>query len=87
MEKVELRTVIKYLCKKVMTPNEVHEDFMKTLGNESPSYSTVKNGLQNLNVGERALRMMKGLAAQKIPPLMKMWRSWLCVTGGETCEV
>ena len=22
-----------------MTPNEIHEDFMKTLGNESPSYS------------------------------------------------
>ena len=25
-----------------MTPKEIHEDFMKTLGNESPYYSTVK---------------------------------------------
>ena len=26
-----------------MTPKEIHEDFMKTLENESPSYCTVKN--------------------------------------------
>ena len=37
MEKVEVRSVIKYLRK---TPKEIHEDFMKTVGNESPSYST-----------------------------------------------
>ena len=30
-----MRAVIKYLCKKGMTPKEIHEDFMKTLGNES----------------------------------------------------
>ena len=29
-----------------------------------------KNGLQNLSVGERALRMIKGLAAQKMPSLI-----------------
>ena len=82
MEKVEVRAVIKYLCKKGMTPKEIQEDLMKTLENESSPY--------NLIVGERALRMMQGLAAPKMPPLMKMWRSftaWLCVTGGETCEV
>ena len=38
---------------------------MKTLVNESHSYSTVKIGLHNLSVRERALRMMKGLAAPK----------------------
>ena len=42
MEKVEVRAVIKYLCKKGMTPKEIHEDFIITLGNESPSYSTMK---------------------------------------------
>ena len=50
----------------------------------------LKNGLQNLSEGERALGMMQGLAAPKMPPLTKMWRSfttWLCVTGAETCEV
>ena len=48
MEKLEIRAVIKYLCKylckKGMPPKEIHEDFMETLGNESPSYSIVKMG-------------------------------------------
>ena len=90
MEKDEVRTVIRYLCEKEMTLKDIHEDFMRTFGNESPCYNTVKNGLQNLSVGKRALRMMKGLATPKMPRLMKMWRSfttWLCVTGGQTCEV
>ena len=71
-------------CKKVIPPKEIHEHFMKTLGKESPSYSTV-----SLRGEERALWMMDGLAAPKIPPLMKMPRSctpWLCVIVGETCE-
>ena len=37
-----MRAVIKYLCKKGMTPKKIHEDFIKTLGNESLSNSTVK---------------------------------------------
>ena len=41
MEKLEIRAVIKYFCKKGMPPKEIHADFMKTLGKESP-YSTVK---------------------------------------------
>jgi hypothetical protein len=41
MEKVEIRAAIKYLCKKGMSPKETNEDFMDTLGKESPSYSTV----------------------------------------------
>ena len=41
MEKVEIRVVIKYFCKKGMPPKEIHEDYMETLGKESPSYSTV----------------------------------------------
>ena len=69
-EKADVRAVIKYLCKKEMTPKETHEDFMKTLGNESPSDSTMKNGLQNLS--ERALMMIQALAAPKMPLLMKM---------------
>ena len=42
MEKLEIRAVIKYLCKKGIPPKEIHEDFLETLGKESPSYSTVK---------------------------------------------
>ena len=63
---VEVRAVIKYLCKKGMTPKAIYEDFIKTLG----SYRTVKNGLQNLSVEERALRMMQGLATPKMPSLI-----------------
>ena len=87
-EKLEIRAVIKYFCKKGMSPKETHEDFMETPGKESP-YSTVKNGQHSSRGGERALRMINGLAAQKMISLMKMSRScipWLCVIGGETCE-
>ena len=42
MEKVKIRVVIKYFCKKGMPPKEIQEDFMETLGKESPSSSTVK---------------------------------------------
>ena len=36
MEKLEIRAVIKYFCKKGMPPKEIHEDFIETL------FSTVK---------------------------------------------
>ena len=42
MEILEIRAVSMYFCKKGMPPKEIHEDFMETLGKESPSYSTVK---------------------------------------------
>ena len=42
MEKLEIKTAIKYLCKKGMPPKEIHEDFIETLWKESPCYSTVK---------------------------------------------
>ena len=52
MEKLEIRAVIKYLCKKGMPPKEIHENFMQSLGKRSPSYSTVKkNGQQSLRGG------------------------------------
>ena len=52
MGKVEVRAVIKYLCKKGMTPKEIHEDFMKTLGNRGvSSSSTVKKWAAELKRG------------------------------------
>ena len=33
---------MKYLCKKGMSPKKIHENFLETLGKESPSYSTMK---------------------------------------------
>jgi hypothetical protein len=41
MKTIEIRAVIKYLCKKGMSPKEINEDFMDTLGKESSFYSTV----------------------------------------------
>ena len=42
MEKLEIRKVINYFCKKGMPPTEIHEDFMHALGKESASYRRVK---------------------------------------------
>ena len=38
----KLKAVIKYLCKKGLAPKDFYKDFMKILGNECSSYSTVK---------------------------------------------
>ena len=40
---VEVNAVIKYFCKKGMSLKEIQDDFIKTLGDESPSYSMVMN--------------------------------------------
>ena len=76
MEKLEIRAVIRYFCKKGFPLKEIHEDFMEILGKKPTSYSIVKKWAAELKRGERALRMMDGLAALKMPPLMKM--AWSC---------
>jgi hypothetical protein len=78
IEKVEIRAVIQYPSKKRMSHKEIHEDFMDTLGKESPSCSTVKkNRLLNLRGTGSASEMMK---------LPKLSTIWSCATEGETCE-
>ena len=52
MERVEIRAVIKCVCKKGKTPEGIHEDFMETLWNESSYYSTVKKWAAELSGGE-----------------------------------
>ena len=43
IEKLEIRAVIQFFCKKGKHPKETNEDLIETLGEESPSYSTVKS--------------------------------------------
>ena len=90
METVEVRAVIKYFCKKGMSPKEIHEDFMETLRKESPPYSTVKKWAAEFWRGRERLKMMKGLGTPKRLPQMQMLRLctiWSCVTGGKTSKV
>ena len=55
LEKLEIRTVIKYFCKKRMPNKEIHEDFMETVGNESTSYSTVNIWAAEFTKGRRSV--------------------------------
>ena len=43
MEKLEIRGVIKYLHKKGLSGQEIHNDMVNVLGESAPSYATVKN--------------------------------------------
>ena len=56
MEKLEIRAVIKYFCKKGMPPKEIHEDFMETVGKKSPSYSTVKKWAAKFKRGRESVK-------------------------------
>jgi hypothetical protein len=42
MEKIEIRSVIKYLHKKGMSPKNIHSDMKEMLGDGAPSYEMVK---------------------------------------------
>ena len=89
LEKFEIRAVIKYLCMKGMPPKEIHEAFMKNLGRESPSYSTVKKWTTKFKMGRESVKADGQSGPPKMPPLMKTSRSctpWFCVIGGWTYE-
>lgn len=55
MDKTEARAVIKYLQKKGMTPKEIHEDMVKTLDDDSPSYSTIKRWAADFKRGRESI--------------------------------
>ena len=80
MEKLETRVVIKNFCKKGIPPKEIHEDFIETLGKESPSYSTVKKWTAEFKRGESIENDRRPMK------LSSSCTSWLCVIDGDTYE-
>lgn len=55
MDNVSNRSVIRYLGLKGLTPKEVHEDMVATVGSEAPSYSTVKKWSAEFKRGRESL--------------------------------
>ena len=51
----EVRTFVKYFCKKEMSPKEIHDDFIKTIGDEFPSNSTVKKWAAEFRRGRKSV--------------------------------
>ncbi|UYV78958.1 hypothetical protein LAZ67_17000494 [Cordylochernes scorpioides] len=58
MKTNEIRAVIKYLCKKGMSPKEIYEDMVDRLRKEAPSYSTDNLALFEANQEEFVNRII-----------------------------
>ncbi len=54
MDNTGLRAVIRYLGLKRLSPKEVHEDMVATLGEGAPSYSMVQKWAAEFKCGSRA---------------------------------
>ena len=55
MENISNRAAIRYLGLKGLTPNEVHEDMVATLGEDAPSYTIVKKWAAEFKRGRESL--------------------------------
>ena len=53
-----------------MSPKEIHDDFIKTFGDGSPSYSTVKKWASEFKRRRRAWRIMIGLGVELVHSLI-----------------
>ncbi|UYV69263.1 hypothetical protein LAZ67_6003028 [Cordylochernes scorpioides] len=51
METNEIGAVIKYICKKRMSPKKIYEDMVDTLREDAPSYTTVKKWVAAFKLG------------------------------------
>ena len=56
MEKLEIRGVIKYLHKKCLSGQEIHNDMVNVLVESAPSYATVKNWFAEVKLGRTSIR-------------------------------
>ena len=55
MDKTGERAVIQYLHKKGLTPKDIHNDMVATLGKDAPSYDTVKRWEAEFKCGRQSL--------------------------------
>ena len=55
MDKIGERAVIQYLHKKGLTPKDIHNDMVATLGKDAPSYATVKRWVAEFKRGRQSL--------------------------------
>ena len=55
MDKIGERAVIQYLHKKGLTPEDIHNDMVATLGRDAPSYATVKRWVAEFKRGRQSL--------------------------------
>ena len=69
MDKIGERAVIQYLYKKGLTPKDIHNDMVATLGKDDPSYATVKRWVAEFKRGRQSLEddnppppVLKGLS-------------------------
>jgi hypothetical protein len=85
IDKIEYRAVIKFFVKEGLTPNEIHSKFIKVYGDSSPSFLTIRNGVQSLNVAVPALKMIYVKDVQKVQQHQKsLNKCTICywMTGG-----
>nr|XP_006818318.1 PREDICTED: uncharacterized protein LOC100368076 [Saccoglossus kowalevskii] len=76
MDQTEARAVIKYLNKKGMISKDIRKDMVTTLGQDSPSYSTVKKWVVNFKTVKSSNQREKKRKAS----------SWSAVSPGQcTC--
>ncbi|XP_029634921.1 protein GVQW3-like [Octopus sinensis] len=57
MEKTEYHAVLKYLHLKGMTPSEIHENMVRTLTDNAPSYATVKRWVNEFKRGRESVEV------------------------------
>ncbi|UYV62570.1 hypothetical protein LAZ67_2001123 [Cordylochernes scorpioides] len=81
METNEIRAVIKYLCKKGMSPKEIYEGMVDTLREDAPSYSTKNDSSSD----RRDLGYSKNNSGSDYERTLGPWEAF-CPLGSQTFD-